>query len=152
MSITTFHRNRRLRVNPSIRTMVAETSIRPEQLVKPIFIHLGKDPIPLPKLPDSEVLSLHNGLLPYIEKLLKCGILGVNLYPVVAPEKKHPQGKEVLNPKGIIPEAIRLIKKNFPECVTIPDIALDPYTSHGHYGVVDAEGRILNDKSIALLA
>src|SRR3989338_3873734 len=81
---TSFQRNRRLRLTPSLRKMVSENSIRPEQLIKPIFIHLGKDNIPLPKLPDSEVLSLFNGLLKYIEKLMRLGILGVNLYPVLA--------------------------------------------------------------------
>ena len=148
----TFNRNRRIRINPSIRKMVAETTIRPEQLVKPVFIHLGKDPIPLPKLPDSEVLSLTNGLLSYIEKLMKLGILGVNLYPVVAPNKKDTLGTEAVNPKGIIPEAIKLIKKHFPECVVMPDIALDPYTSHGHDGVINDKGEVLNDESINILA
>jgi porphobilinogen synthase len=146
-----FSRDRRLRLNPSIREMVRETVIMPHHLIKPVFIHGDKEDRVLPTLPDSSVMSL-TSLLKYIEKLLKLGILGVNLYPSLHKEYKDLSAKEALNPDGLIPQAIRLIKDNLPECIVIPDIALDPYTSHGHDGLVDSRGNILNDESVDILA
>lgn len=151
MHNTTLNRTRRLRLNESIRQMVGENTIRPEHLIKPIFVHYGKENILLPQLPDSSVLSLSR-LPRYIEKLLKLGIRGVNLYPSLHQEHKNPQGTEALNPDGLVPQAIKIIKSNFPECIVIPDIALDPYTSHGHDGLIDASGAILNDESVDILS
>lgn len=150
MHNTTFNRTRRLRLNESIRQIVSENTIRPENLIKPIFVHYAKEDILLPKLPDSSILSLAS-LPKYIEKLLKLGIRGVNLYPSLHSEHKEPLGKEAINPNGLIPQAIKIIKSNFPECMVIPDIALDPYTSHGHDGLIDANGTILNDASVDIL-
>ncbi len=147
-----FDRQRRLRIHSSLRKALAETQVRPAQLVKPLFIHAGSHAIPLPQLPDSQVLSLSKGLLPHIEKLMELGILGVNLYPTLDKTQKDTRGTEALNPEGLIPQAIQMIKAHFPECMVFPDIALDPYTSHGHDGLLDEKGRILNDESIAMLA
>lgn len=151
MQDNSFQRTRRVRISQSIREIVTENLVTPKHLIKPIFVHSHKESVLLPKLPDSSVLSIPE-LLKYIEKLLRIGILGVNLYPVLNQEKKDHSAKEALNPDGIIPEAIQAIKANFPECLIIPDIALDPYTSHGHDGLLDANGTILNDESAALLA
>ena len=147
---TTFNRTRRLRLNESIRQMVSETTISPQNLIKPIFIHYSKEDVLLPQLPDSSVLSL-SSLPQYIEKLLKIGIRGVNLYPSLHLEHKDQLGAEALNHNGLVPQAIKIIKSNFPECMVIPDIALDPYTSHGHDGLIDANGTILNDESVDIL-
>lgn len=148
---TSITRHRRLRINPSLRDVVTENSIQPQQLIKPVFVHSGKDHIPLVQLPNSSILSV-TGLLVEVEKLMNIGILGINLYPKIASTDKDLEAKEALNPNGIIPIAIKAIKQRFPNFLVIPDVALDPYTSHGHDGLLDVNGRILNDESICLLA
>lgn len=130
--------------------MLAENVILPQNLIKPIFIHLKKHDIPLPLLPNSDIKSM-SSLLKYIEKLSALGILGVNLYPILDAHEKDSCARESLNPKGVLPQAIKLIKEHFPECVVIPDVALDPYTTHGHDGLIDTTGNILNDESVAIL-
>jgi porphobilinogen synthase len=109
-----FDRQRRLRIHPSLRTALAEIEVRPSQLVKPLFIHGGTQDIPLPQLPDSAILSLSKGLLPAIERLMDLGVLGVNLYPSLERELKNAQATEALNPSGLIPHAISMIKQHFP--------------------------------------
>ena len=77
-------------------------------------------------------------LLRQAEELLALGVPAIALFPVIAPEKKSAQAKEAWNPKGLVPQAVRSLKKNFPELGVITDVALDPYTSHGQDGLIDA--------------
>ena len=101
-------------------------------------------------MPGVERVSL-DLLLRQAEKLLALGVPAVALFPVIAPEKKSAQAKAAWNPKGLVPQAVRSLKKNFPELGVITDVALDPYTSHGQDGLIDAHGYVLNDATVAAL-
>lgn len=151
MQCLNFQRERKLRVNSTLRSMLSENVLKPEHLIKPLFIHLENSCELLPQLPNSMVFSL-NGLLSHIEYLMKKGIRGVNLYPKIPTVEKDNLATQALNPEGVIPQAIKLIKANFPECLILPDVALDPYTSHGHDGILDKNGNILNDDSVEIMA
>ena len=150
-SLNLIQRTRRLRLGKAIREGVAETSLHSKQLIKPVFVTENKEKILLPNLPDSAIYPIAD-LLKEVERLMHKGILGINLYPNIDVSKKDMSALEALNPDGLIPRAIEAVKRHFPECLIIPDIALDPYTVHGHDGLIDGQGEILNDESVALLA
>ena len=101
-------------------------------------------------MPGIERLSL-DLLFPIIEKAARYGIPAIALFPVIEAGKKTPGGNEAFNPAGLVPRAIAEIKKRFPDVGIVCDVALDPYTSHGQDGVIDAAGYILNDETIAIL-
>lgn len=131
--------------------MVQETDLRVEQLVWPVFFQDGRRlRTPIPSLPGVERYSLDT-LLPEVEKALELGIRSLALFPKIDEAKKDPFGGESLNENNINLVAIRELKKRFPELVVISDVALDPYSSDGHDGVV-RDGRVLNDESVELLA
>ena len=82
---------------------------------------------------------------------MKLGIPVLALFPYIDASLKDPEGREAFNPDGVIPRAVRALKKEFPDLGVLTDVALDPYTSHGQDGVIDSEGQLLNDETIALL-
>jgi porphobilinogen synthase len=90
-------------------------------------------------------------LLPVAERCLKLGVPAIALFPSIEPALKTPDGKEATNPEGLIPRVIALLKKKFPELGVMTDVALDPYTSHGQDGLIDDDGHILNDDTLAVL-
>jgi porphobilinogen synthase len=90
-------------------------------------------------------------VFPLAEDCLKLRIPAVAIFPAIDPALKTPDGKEAMNPEGLIPRAVRAFKQRFPELGVITDVALDPYTTHGHDGVVDAAGYVLNDETLAIL-
>jgi porphobilinogen synthase len=90
-------------------------------------------------------------LLGVAERCLKLGVPAMALFPSIEPALKTPDGKEATNPDGLIPRVIALLKKKFPELGVMTDVALDPYTSHGQDGLIDDEGYILNDETLAVL-
>ncbi len=144
------HRPRRLRQSASLRAMTRETRLDPAQLVHPLFIQEGKDSAALFSMPGCLRLSVDD-LVREAEKSLALGIRAVALFPRVPDAKKTPDAKEAWNPRGLVPRAVRALKKELPELCVITDIALDPYNSDGHDGLVSPAGEIRNDATVALL-
>jgi porphobilinogen synthase len=143
-------RLRRTRQADWIRRMVRETRLDPAQLIQPLFVAEGKLVAPVPSMPGVERLSLAD-LGREARALHKLGIAAVALFPVIPAERKNDGGDEALNPKGLVPRAIAAVKKACPDIGVIVDIALDPYTSHGHDGVLDARGNVDNDATVDIL-
>ena len=143
-------RLRRARSTSSIRNLVAENSLSVNDLIQPIFVKEDLDGIEsIDSLPGINRYGL-NALDEEIEKIQNNKIKAVAIFPVINPEKKDDQGSESLNEDNLVCTAIKQIKKN-SELAVIADVALDPYTSHGHDGVLDENGYVENDKSLSLL-
>lgn len=143
-------RPRRNRRNETVREMVRETRLHPSQLVWPVFVREGqKKREEVPSMPGVERYSL-DVAMPEIERALNLGIKSVALFPKIDSMRKDDSGTEALNAKGLMPESIRKLKTEFPELSVITDVALDPFTSHGHDGLVK-DGKILNDPTVAVL-
>ena len=142
---------RRLRRTAFLRNIVRESTLSASDLLYPVFILDGKDKREnIASMPGIERLSL-DLLFPIIEKVARFGIPAIALFPVIEAGKKTSNGDEAFNPGGLVPRAIAEIKKRFPDVGIVCDVALDPYTSHGQDGVIDASGYILNDETIAIL-
>ncbi|MGH8442418.1 MAG: porphobilinogen synthase, partial [Nevskiaceae bacterium] len=141
---------RRTRQADWIRRMVRETRIDPAQLIQPLFVAEGKLVAPVPSMPGVERLSL-TALGTEVRALHKLGIAAVALFPVIPVAAKSAGGDEALNPDGLVPRAIAAVKKACPDIGVIVDIALDPYTTHGHDGVLDGRGNVDNDATVEIL-
>ena len=150
MNIILPHRPRRNRKHPAIRAMVREHHVGPEHLVYPLFIHAGDVDIPIGAMPGCSRLS-PAGLLREVEAARAVGVHSFALFPAVAEGLKTPDGREAHNADGLIPRTMKALKDRWPDVVLVGDIALDPYNSDGHDGIVAADGRILNDETIAVL-
>ena len=145
-------RNRRLRKSAAIRQMVRETSINVSDLIAPLFLiegFVGKEEIvSMPGVYRHDLKSLVHE----VRDLSKLGIKCISLFPVIDANKKNPKAYEAINPEGIYQLAIRELKNAFPDMLVMTDVALDPYSSDGHDGLVDHKtGRILNDETIEIL-
>ena len=144
-------RPRRNRKSAFIRNLVAENHLNPSQFVYPVFIENGENKRHnLTHLPGLQRVSL-DILLKDIAEYLKLGIGSIALFPKIEDELKDSQAKEALNENGFLPKAVRRIKKEYPELTVITDIALDPYSSDGHDGLV-IKGQVDNDQTIEVLA
>ena len=143
-------RPRRNRKNPVVRAFATETTLTPDRFILPLFIHDGETNEPINSMPGCFRLS-PAGLLEEVRGALSDGIGAVVLFPAVPEKLKTPQGEEAYNPQGIIPRTIRTLKDRWPQLSIVTDVALDPYNSAGHDGIVAADGRILNDETIAVL-
>ncbi len=143
------HRPRRLRKNPQIRALSTENHLCINDLVYPIFI-TDKDSEPIATMPYIHRLSIDDAIT-QISALYIRGVMGFAVFPVTAADKKCNMGLESLNANNIINTALRAIKKSVPEPIVFVDVALDPYTTHGHDGVLDNTGYINNDKTIDIL-
>jgi porphobilinogen synthase len=145
-------RPRRNRKLPSIRSLVEETVLLPSDLVVPFFLLPGSDQKQaIQTLPGIFRLSVDH-VLKEVERLYAKGIQAVMLFPVVSTEHKDPYAQAALNENGVILHAIRALKQQFPSLCVMADIALDPFTSHGHDGLVNGEGQVMNDETVELLA
>jgi len=146
-------RPRRIRQNRSIRALVRETVLTKDDFILPIFVAGGtgtEDQIAT--MPGIYRRSVDR-TIEYLKPLVDRGLNGVALFPAIEPKKKTPDAKEALNPKGLVPQAITQLKDALPDCLVFSDIALDPFSSDGHDGLVDARsGRILNDETVSVLA
>lgn len=144
-------RPRRLRASTSIREMIRETRLHPSQLVLPIFITEGRDVRePIASMPGVARLSLNRA----IEEAIRArdlGICSLALFPKIDEAHKTSDAREALNPQGLVPRALAELKAKVPEMYLITDVALDPYSSDGHDGLV-RDGRILNDETLPVLA
>jgi porphobilinogen synthase len=101
-------------------------------------------------MPGVERLSL-DLLLPVAEECVQLGIPVLALFPVIEQSRKTPDGREATNPEGLVPRAVRELKTRFPELGLLTDVALDPYTTHGQDGLIDASGYVLNDETVEVL-
>jgi porphobilinogen synthase len=145
-------RPRRNRKSAAIRALVQETHLHPSQFVAPLFVLEGtKEKLPISSMPGVFRYSL-DLLLKEVEQLIKCGVNAVDLFAVVPKEKKDPMGSEALRDDNLLCRSIAALKKEFPDVCVMADVALDPFTSHGHDGLVDSQGRVINDVSVHALA
>jgi len=148
-------RPRRLRRDPFTRDLVRENTLTVKDLIYPVFVTDGKGQRQaVPSMPGVERLSLDQ-LLPVAEECVKLGIPVMALFPVIDPALKTPDGREALNPQGLVPRVVQALKKEFPDLGIMTDVALDPFTSHGQDGLPDpnpaADGYIMNDETVAVL-
>lgn len=145
-------RPRRLRTTPVIRALVRETRLTPERLVLPLFVMEGENvEEPIEALPGRARLSLDNTLRE-CHRARALGIRSFALFPVTPNHLKTQYAEEALNPENLACRTIRALRREFPESGIITDVALDPYSSLGHDGIVSAEGEILNDITVDILA
>jgi porphobilinogen synthase len=144
-------RPRRLRRDGFSRELVRENRLHPSDLILPVFVLAGSGVAQdVASMPGVQRLSLDR-LLPVAEDCLKLGIPVLALFPVIDPALKSADGREALNHEGLVPTVVRELKKRFPELGLMTDVALDPFTSHGQDGLLDATGYILNDETVAVL-
>ncbi|QKM63829.1 porphobilinogen synthase [Polynucleobacter tropicus] len=145
------HRPRRMRRDDWSRRLMQENVVSVNDLIYPVFLLEGKGKSEaVASMPGVNRLSL-DLLLPVAQECVDLGIPVLALFPVIDASLKTPDGKEAFNPNGLIPNAVRELKKHFPNLGIMTDVALDPYTSHGQDGVLDEQGRILNDETTAIL-
>ncbi len=144
-------RARRLRASAAIRDMVAEHDLKPADFIAPLFVMEGEDEkVEIPSMPDYYRYTL-DLLLDEVNELRDVGIRSVVIFAKVPDEKKDNEGTEALNPEGLMQQTVRAIKDKFSDMLVMTDVALDPYSSYGHDGIV-ADGEILNDESVELLS
>lgn len=144
-------RMRRLRRTDFLRNMVRESTLTAQDLIYPVFILDGEKRMEsIASMPGIQRFSIDQ-LLPVCEEVCRLGIPAIALFPVIEMAKKCLRGEEAFNPDGLVARAVRELKMQFPDLGIITDIALDPYTTHGQDGVIDASGYILNDETVAIL-
>ena len=144
-------RPRRLRRDDFTRNLVREHAVSVNDLIYPVFVLEGtRQQQAVASMPGVERLSL-DLLLPVAEDCVKLGIPVMALFPVIDASLKTPDGTEATNPEGLVPRVVRELKARFPQLGVMTDVALDPYTSHGQDGLIDATGYVLNDETIELL-
>ena len=144
-------RPRRLRRDDFTRNLVREHAVSVNDLIYPVFVLEGtRQQQAVASMPGVERLSL-DLLLPVAEDCVKLGIPVMALFPVIDASLKTPDGTEATNPEGLVPRVVRELKARFPQLGVMTDVALDPYTSHGQDGLIDATGYVLNDETLELL-
>jgi porphobilinogen synthase len=144
-------RLRRNRKSEAIRKMVQETHLTPHDLVAPLFIIEGeKKRVPIESMPGVERLSIDLAVKE-AKELYERGVQSVALFPVIDPRLKSGDGQEAWNSDGLLARTIRELKFSLPDLCVMADVALDPYTSHGHDGLINEKGEILNDPTIEAL-
>ena len=145
------HRPRRMRRDDWSRRLMQENSVSVNDLIYPVFLLEGKGKSEaVASMPGVNRVSL-DLLFNIAQECVDLGIPVLALFPVIDAALKTPDGKEAYNPNGLVPTAVRELKKRFPNLGIMTDVALDPYTSHGQDGVLDEQGRILNDETTAIL-
>jgi porphobilinogen synthase len=144
-------RMRRMRRDDFSRRLMREHVLTADDLIYPVFLIEGRNRTQA--VPSMPGVSRHtpDKLLPVAERCLKLGVPVMALFPSIEAALKTPDGKEATNPDGLIPRTIALLKKKFPELGVMTDVALDPYTSHGQDGLIDDDGYIVNDETLAVL-
>lgn len=155
MSLFEFtERPRRLRRTPAIRDLVRETTLRPSQLIHPLFVIEGQGEATeaIESMPGQHRYTV-DALVKKCRELYALGIASVALFPKLDTSKKDSLGTEALNEYTLVLRAVRAVKKALPQICIVADIALDPYTDHGHDGVLTADGTdVDNDATVQILA
>lgn len=150
-----FYRGRRLRGSAALRNLMAETQVTANDLIMPYFVVETDDEnfkSPISSMPGQYQLSLKQ-LDETVRKAVQHGLKSILLFGI--PKRKDPIASEAYNENGIVQQAVRMLKKNFPELIVITDVCLCEYTSHGHCGLLhegDSKGLVLNDSTLKLLA
>ncbi|MCX7865562.1 porphobilinogen synthase [Limisphaera sp. VF-2] len=159
MDVSTFlgqfpaRRMRRLRQTPALRRLVAETGLQPWQLIWPLFVRPGrKERRPVSSMPGVYQLSVDE-VVREVDQAVSAGVSAVLLFGI--PDRKDEKASGAYAPKGVVQQAIRALKREFPDLIVITDVCLCEYMSHGHCGVVEQRRgrvRIANDPTLTLLA
>jgi len=144
------YRPRRLRTTPALRSLVREHHLRATDFIYPLFVHEGASNEPIGAMPGAQRWSVE-GLVDEVGRAWDLGIRCVVLFPKVADGLKTEDGAECYNDHGLIPRAIRRLKQAHPAMAIMTDVALDPYSCDGHDGIVDGNGVVLNDETVAML-
>jgi porphobilinogen synthase len=145
------HRPRRLRRDDFTRRLVQEHWLRADDLIYPVFVLDGANQRQaVASMPGVERLSV-DLLFAKAEECMRLGVPVMALFPVIDVALKTPDGTEALNENGLVPRAVRELKKRFPDLGLLTDVALDPFTTHGQDGLIDDSGYILNDETVAVL-
>jgi porphobilinogen synthase len=144
-------RMRRMRRDDFSRRLMRENQLTVNDLIYPVFVleGAGRREV-VASMPGVERLSLDN-LLPVAAECVRLGIPALALFPVIDTAHKSLDAEEAFNPDGLVPRVIRALKQQFPALGVITDVALDPYTSHGQDGLIDASGYVVNDATVAVL-
>ena len=145
------YRARRMRRDAFSRRLMCETQLTVNDLIYPMFLledDKGREEVP--SMPGIERLGLEL-LLAEAGEVAKLGIPAIALFPVIGVESKSDDAAEAYNPDGLVPRAVRALKREYPELGIITDVALDPYTSHGQDGLIDSKGYVLNDETVEAL-
>src|ERR1700738_2612408 len=144
-------RMRRMRRDEFSRRLMRETHLSADALIYPMFVVEGRgERQPVASMPGIERVSVDE-LLRECESLVRLRIPAIALFPVTPTEKKSLDARESWNPDGIAQQAVRAVKKEFPDLGVITDVALDPFTTHGQDGLIDADGYVQNDPTVETL-
>jgi len=144
-------RMRRMRRDDFSRRLMRENVLTVDNLIYPVFVLEGtRRREAVASMPGVERLSV-DALLPMAEECVKLGIPVMALFPVIDPALKTAEGAEATNENGLVPRTVRALKKRFPELGVMTDVALDPFTTHGQDGLINDDGYVLNDETIAVL-
>jgi porphobilinogen synthase len=146
-----FHRGRRLRRTPAMRDLVRETVVSANDLIMPYFVaETGPDDMikPIGAMPGQNQLGM-KALVERVARAVDTGLKSVILFGI--PKQKDPAGSQGYADGGVVQRAVRELKKRFPALVVVTDVCLCEYTSHGHCGLLDDDGRVLNDPTLELL-
>jgi porphobilinogen synthase len=149
--MNTLRRPRRNRATPAFRALVRETVLLPSDFVYPVFVMEGQGlREAISSMPGVFRYSL-DVLLSELAEVVELGVLAVGLFPAVPEAQKTSGAEEAYNPAGLVQRSVRAIKAAYPQLVVITDVALDPYNSDGHDGLVASSGEILNDETVRVL-
>ncbi|XP_078149192.1 delta-aminolevulinic acid dehydratase, chloroplastic-like isoform X2 [Carex rostrata] len=141
-------RPRRNRRSLALRSAFQETTLSPANFVLPLFIHEGELDTPIGAMPGCFRLGWQHGLIAEVSKARDVGVNSFVLFPKIPDALKTPTGDEAYNDNGLVPRSIRLLKDKFPDIIIYTDVALDPYSSDGHDGIVREDGVIMNDETV----
>lgn len=150
MALDLIERPRRNRKSPWIRDMSRETWLGAAHFIYPLFVHEGAGSVPIPSMPGCQRHDF-DSLLREVEAARGDGVGAVVLFPKVPDALKSNDGREAYNPNGLVPRVIAAIKAHWPDMTVVTDVALDPYSTEGHDGIVSADGRVLNDETVQVL-
>jgi len=144
-------RMRRMRRDEFSRRLMREHVLTSDDLIYPVFVIEGRGRTQAVASMPGVSRYTPDKLLPVAERCMKLGVPAMALFPAIESSLKTPEGSEATNPDGLIPRAVSALKKRFPKLGIMTDVALDPYTNHGQDGLLDSEGNILNDETLAVL-
>ncbi|MCY4324662.1 MAG: porphobilinogen synthase [Betaproteobacteria bacterium] len=144
-------RPRRMRSRTFVRDLVAQSNLASRDLIWPLFIHAESTPAAISSMPQVQRLD-EKSLLARCERASRLGLSAVALFPCLADDLRSADGREAWNDDGLVQRRIGAIKREFPDLGVMADVALDPYTEHGHDGLLAEDGSVLNDETVACLA
>ncbi len=150
-SLNLTQRPRRIRRTDALRRMVQETQLTVNDLIYPLFVMEGENQkVEVSSMPGSYRFTL-DLLLKEVAEVYELGIPAIALFPLVPEDRKDNAGTESYNPEGLVQRAVRAIKQEVPDIMIVTDVALDPFSTKGHDGIVSDAGEILNDETVEVL-